>query len=90
MLAAYKYAKVTEWDSDLVLAKSLTVKGLRGHSYGAVEMAINVSRQVGFQSRFSNLTISGYWMWIERCELLLERGSQIHFWCRSPLGNDTA
>ncbi|WAH35604.1 zinc-dependent alcohol dehydrogenase [Alicyclobacillus dauci] len=41
ILAAYKYAKVPEWDSDLVLAKSLTVKGLRGHSYRSVKMAIN-------------------------------------------------
>ncbi|GEO27847.1 putative alcohol dehydrogenase adh [Alicyclobacillus acidoterrestris] len=40
ILAAYKYAKIPEWDSDLVLSKSLTIKGLRGHSYRSVEMAI--------------------------------------------------
>ncbi|MCL6633596.1 MAG: zinc-binding dehydrogenase [Alicyclobacillus herbarius] len=40
-LAAYKHQTIPEWDIDQVVAKSLIVKGLRGHSHQSVEMAID-------------------------------------------------
>ncbi|WP_067935010.1 zinc-dependent alcohol dehydrogenase [Alicyclobacillus kakegawensis] len=40
-LAAYKHQTIPAWDVDQVVAKSVTVKGLRGHSHRSVEMAID-------------------------------------------------
>lgn len=39
-LAAYKHQTLPEWDIDVVVAKEITVKGLRGHSHRSVSMAI--------------------------------------------------
>jgi threonine dehydrogenase-like Zn-dependent dehydrogenase len=33
---------VPEFDSDLLFRKNLTLKGMRGHSYQAVEMAMQI------------------------------------------------
>ncbi|MCL6598141.1 MAG: zinc-binding dehydrogenase [Alicyclobacillus macrosporangiidus] len=40
--AAYKYQAIPAFDADEVVAKTLTIKGLRGHSYESVEMAIRL------------------------------------------------
>ena len=42
ILASQKRQRVAEFDSDLVIARFLTVKGMRGHSYQAVEMAMQI------------------------------------------------
>ncbi|MFC3882227.1 zinc-binding dehydrogenase [Bacillus songklensis] len=39
IFGAYKYQKIPEFNSDLVIQKTLTVKGVRGHSYQSVKMA---------------------------------------------------
>ncbi|WP_047154195.1 zinc-dependent alcohol dehydrogenase [Aneurinibacillus tyrosinisolvens] len=41
ILGAYKYQKISEFDSDVIIAKTLTVMGVRGHSYTSVKMAID-------------------------------------------------
>jgi threonine dehydrogenase-like Zn-dependent dehydrogenase len=40
LLAAPKGARLPEFDSDLMIARYLTVRGMRGHGYDAVERAI--------------------------------------------------
>ena len=40
LLAAAKGRKLPEFDSDLMIARYLTVRGMRGHGYAAVEQAI--------------------------------------------------
>jgi threonine dehydrogenase-like Zn-dependent dehydrogenase len=40
ILGGQKRQKVPEFDSDLVIAKFLSVKGMRGHSYESVELAL--------------------------------------------------
>jgi len=40
ILGAYKYQKLSEFDIDEIIKKTLTIKGVRGHSYESVEMAI--------------------------------------------------
>ncbi|MCL6563895.1 MAG: zinc-binding dehydrogenase [Firmicutes bacterium] len=40
ILGAYKYEAIPAFDSDLVVAKTLTIKGVRGHGYQSVEMAV--------------------------------------------------
>jgi threonine dehydrogenase-like Zn-dependent dehydrogenase len=39
LLGAYKYQSIPEFNSDLIIKNSLTVKGVRGHSYQSVKMA---------------------------------------------------
>jgi threonine dehydrogenase-like Zn-dependent dehydrogenase len=40
-LAAYKHQTIPSFEIDCIVAKSLTVKGLRGHSHQSVKMAID-------------------------------------------------
>ena len=42
VLAGQKRRKVPEFDSDMIIARFLTVKGMRGHSYQSVEMALQL------------------------------------------------
>jgi threonine dehydrogenase-like Zn-dependent dehydrogenase len=42
MLSGHKYRRIPEFDSDLVITNFLTVKGMRGHSYQAVEMGMQI------------------------------------------------
>lgn len=42
LLGGYKYQPLSEFDQDVIVAKSLTVQGVRGHSYGSVETAIKL------------------------------------------------
>jgi threonine dehydrogenase-like Zn-dependent dehydrogenase len=42
ILGGQKRQKVPEFDSDMVIAKFLTVKGMRGHSYESVELALGM------------------------------------------------
>jgi threonine dehydrogenase-like Zn-dependent dehydrogenase len=42
LLCGRKGRPVPEFDSDLLFRKNLTVKGMRGHSYQAVEMAMQI------------------------------------------------
>jgi threonine dehydrogenase-like Zn-dependent dehydrogenase len=39
LLGAYKYQPIPEFNSDLIIKNTLTVKGVRGHSYQSVKMA---------------------------------------------------
>jgi threonine dehydrogenase-like Zn-dependent dehydrogenase len=39
LLGAYKYETIPEFNSDLIIKNTLTVKGVRGHSYKSVKMA---------------------------------------------------
>ncbi|WP_134704148.1 zinc-binding dehydrogenase [Ammoniphilus sp. YIM 78166] len=39
ILGAYKYQAIPELNADLIIQKTLTVKGVRGHSYQSVKMA---------------------------------------------------
>ena len=39
LLGAYKYQAIPEWDVDTVIKKTLTLKGVRGHSFESVQMA---------------------------------------------------
>ena len=40
--AAYKRKKLEDFDLDIVIAKQATVRGVRGHSYRAVELALDL------------------------------------------------
>lgn len=42
ILGGIKREKVPQFDSDMIIAKFLTVKGMRGHSYESVEMALEM------------------------------------------------
>jgi threonine dehydrogenase-like Zn-dependent dehydrogenase len=42
MLGAQKRKRIPEFDSDLILQRCLTVKGMRGHSYEAVERGLSI------------------------------------------------
>ena len=42
ILGGLKRKKVPQFDSDMVIARFLTVKGMRGHSYESVEMALQL------------------------------------------------
>jgi threonine dehydrogenase-like Zn-dependent dehydrogenase len=42
ILGGRKRQSIPEFDSDRIIAKSLTVKGMRGHSYQAVELALGM------------------------------------------------
>ena len=42
ILGSQKRKRVPEFDSDLVIARFLTVKGMRGHSFESVEMAMQI------------------------------------------------
>lgn len=42
ILGGIKRQKVPQFDSDMIIAKFLTVKGMRGHSYESVEMALQM------------------------------------------------
>ena len=42
ILAGQKRRKVPEFDSDMIIARFLTVKGMRGHSYESVELALQL------------------------------------------------
>jgi threonine dehydrogenase-like Zn-dependent dehydrogenase len=42
MLCGQKQRPIPEFDSDILAARFITVKGMRGHSYQAVEMAIQI------------------------------------------------
>lgn len=39
LLGAYKYQSIPEFNSDLIIKNTLTLKGVRGHSYQSVKMA---------------------------------------------------
>ncbi|OMP65725.1 zinc-dependent alcohol dehydrogenase [Domibacillus epiphyticus] len=39
ILGAYKYQDIPQFNSDLIIQKTLTIKGVRGHSYQSVKMA---------------------------------------------------
>ncbi len=42
MLGSHKRQRIPEFDSDLILSRCLTVKGMRGHSYDSVEKAMHI------------------------------------------------
>ncbi len=42
LVAAYKRKKLDAFDLDLVIAKQATVRGVRGHSYKSVELALDL------------------------------------------------
>jgi threonine dehydrogenase-like Zn-dependent dehydrogenase len=42
ILGGQKRRKVPEFDSDMIIARFLTVKGMRGHSYESVELAMQL------------------------------------------------
>jgi threonine dehydrogenase-like Zn-dependent dehydrogenase len=42
LVAAYKRKKIDQFDLDLVIQKQATVRGVRGHSYKAVELALDL------------------------------------------------
>jgi threonine dehydrogenase-like Zn-dependent dehydrogenase len=42
ILGGQKRRRIPEFDSDLLISKFLTVKGMRGHSYESVEMALQI------------------------------------------------
>jgi threonine dehydrogenase-like Zn-dependent dehydrogenase len=42
ILGGIKRTKIPAFDSDMIIAKFLTVKGMRGHSYESVEMALQL------------------------------------------------
>lgn len=42
ILAGQKRRKIPDFDSDMIIARFLTVKGMRGHSYQAVELALQL------------------------------------------------
>lgn len=42
LIAAYKRKLLTEFDMDMVIAKQATVRGVRGHSYKSVELALDL------------------------------------------------
>ena len=42
ILAGQKRRRVPEFDSDMIIARFLTVKGMRGHSYESVELALQL------------------------------------------------
>ncbi|MBA3519461.1 MAG: zinc-binding dehydrogenase, partial [Rhizobiales bacterium] len=42
ILGGQKRKKIPEFDSDMVIAKFLTLKGMRGHSYVSVELALGM------------------------------------------------
>jgi threonine dehydrogenase-like Zn-dependent dehydrogenase len=42
ILAGQKRRKVPEFDSDMIISRFLTVKGMRGHSYESVELALQL------------------------------------------------
>src|SRR5712664_4342090 len=42
ILGGQKRTSIPEFDSDLMIRKFLTVKGMRGHSYASVEMALQI------------------------------------------------
>jgi threonine dehydrogenase-like Zn-dependent dehydrogenase len=41
MFGAYKYVKISDFNIDMVIANTLNLKGVRGHSYDSVKMAID-------------------------------------------------
>ena len=45
ILGGLKSTKVPAFDSDMIIARFLTVKGMRGHSYESVEMALQLIAQ---------------------------------------------
>jgi threonine dehydrogenase-like Zn-dependent dehydrogenase len=45
ILGGLKSTKVPSFDSDMIIARFLTVKGMRGHSYESVEMALQLIAQ---------------------------------------------
>jgi len=54
ILAAYKYQSLPDFEVDKMITKSLTVKGLRGHSYESVEMAIRCIAEKRFPVSLMN------------------------------------
>jgi threonine dehydrogenase-like Zn-dependent dehydrogenase len=42
MLGGIKREKIPQFDSDMIISKFLTVKGMRGHSYESVEVALQL------------------------------------------------
>ncbi len=42
ILGGQKRRKIPEFDSDMIIARFLTVKGMRGHSYESVELALQL------------------------------------------------
>jgi threonine dehydrogenase-like Zn-dependent dehydrogenase len=42
ILGGQKRQRIPDFDSDLLIKKFLTVKGMRGHSYQSVEMALGI------------------------------------------------
>ena len=45
ILGGLKSSKVPSFDSDMIIARFLTVKGMRGHSFESVEMALQLIAQ---------------------------------------------
>jgi len=45
ILGGLKSSKVPQFDSDMIIARFLTVKGMRGHSFESVEMALELIAQ---------------------------------------------
>lgn len=54
LLGAYKYEGVPQFPVDTVVAKTLTVKGVRGHSFRSVRMAIDCMASGRFPLRVLN------------------------------------
>ncbi len=54
ILGAYKYQTIPEWNIDEVIKKTLTIKGVRGHSYHSVEMAVDCISSGKFPIRIMN------------------------------------
>ncbi|ALS21817.1 MULTISPECIES: zinc-dependent alcohol dehydrogenase [Paenibacillus] len=54
MFGAYKYTKIPEFDIDSVITKTLQLKGVRGHSYTSVQMAVDFIASGKFPLRIMN------------------------------------
>lgn len=54
IFGAYKYQKIADFDIDMVVQKTLNLKGVRGHSYESVKMAVEFIASGKFPLRTMN------------------------------------
>jgi threonine dehydrogenase-like Zn-dependent dehydrogenase len=54
IFGAHKYQKISDFDIDMAINKTLNIKGVRGHSYESVEMAIQCTASGKFPLSIMN------------------------------------